>query len=524
MGRRQWCAGFPPEKLIYPLQHAYTPAELSFGALKGADAAAAAVLKGAAARSDCELHLALISIEESGIAEHTGYYGSPWRRSSDDEEEFEAVEVCDRSATLSDWLRADGAPTPLKEFHRRERSLPSGSFDDMEPDEVHFHEETGNEGASFERTYRRAALTLWPVARKLAIFNQAGLDVTLAYLGELTDRWETSGAHMDDGLWREADEQLCGYMLDSWPVHRWYPRKDDASSKESRMLLLLARLKNCPRIEAFLGSVTAAGAFASADAEAAVQAACLLPDTRAGELIERIVAGNADRALSACGRLLACAAGRVASLTGAAASLVAALPPGANRPCRRSKASPGGVGLAADLIAAFDRIAPSLVERAASHMLAWPKIFGFDAVLVPAVIELRDRSDGEESKAAMRLREACLDHLQARIELVLSRLQIGGAAAWLRAAANTARNSTPSLPIPAAEPGRSKRQRQNAAISSQQSGKTAAILIWQRKDAAVRTDLSAPRTRPVMKGGRGSGRPILRNLDRLKSRKPEHER
>ena len=410
------------EKLIYPLQHAYTPDELSFGALKGADAAAAAVLKGAAAHSGCELHLALISIEENGIAEHTGYYGSRWGRSSDDEEEFEAVEVCDRSATLSHWLRADGAPTPLKEIPFDESEVcPPGSLDDMEPDEEHFHEATGNEGASFERTYRRAALTVWPETRKLAVFNQAGLDVTLPYLEDLTARWEASGAQSGDEQWREADE-LCGYMLESWPVHRWRPRKDDASSKESRMLLLLARLKNRPRIEAFLGSVTAAGAFASADAEAAVQALCLLPDTKAGELIERIIAGNAERTLSACGRLLARSVGRVALLSGAAASVVAALPPRAVKqplPVWGEQPRPVEPGFAADLIAALDRIDPALAERAASHMLEWPKTFGFDAVLVPAVIELAVRSEGEESKAAMRLRKACLDHLQARIELVL---------------------------------------------------------------------------------------------------------
>jgi hypothetical protein len=188
------------------------------------------------------------------------------------------------------------------------------------------------------------------------------------------------------------------------------------------MLLLLARLKNRPRIEAFLGSVTAAGAFASADAEAAVQAACFLPDTKAGELIERIVAGNAGRALSACGRLLACSVGRVASLTGAAASLVAALTQGAEKqqlPEGEPKPPPVEPGFAADLIAALDRIDPAMAERATSHMLARPKIFGFDAVLVPAVIELADRSEGEESKATRRLRKACLDHLQARIGLVL---------------------------------------------------------------------------------------------------------
>ncbi len=424
---RQWAAGDgaaddPAEKLIYPLQHAYTPAELSFDALKGADAAAAAVLKGAAGRSGCELHLALISIEESGTAEHTGYYGSRWGRSSDHEEEFEAVEVYDRSATLSHWLRADGAPTPLKQIPFDESEVcPPGSLDDMEPDEEEFHEATGNEGASFERTYSRAALAIWPETRKLAILTQAGLDVTLPYLEDLAARWEASGAPVGEGPWREADE-LCGFMLDSWPVHRGHPGSDDASSKESRMLLLLVRLKNRPRVEGFLGSVAAAGAFARADAEAAVQALCLLTDAKAGELIERIIAGNAERALSACGRLLACSVGRVASLSGAAASLVAALPPGAAKtppPVWGERRRPVEPGFAADLIAALDRIDPAFAERAASHMLAWPKTFGFDAVLVPAAIEIRDRSEGEESEAATRLRKACLDHLQARIGLVL---------------------------------------------------------------------------------------------------------
>ena len=38
-----------PEKLVYPLEHAYTPAEIAFDALKGADAGAAGVLAAAAA-------------------------------------------------------------------------------------------------------------------------------------------------------------------------------------------------------------------------------------------------------------------------------------------------------------------------------------------------------------------------------------------------------------------------------------------------------------------------------------------
>ena len=159
-----------PEKLIYPLEHAYTPAELGFGALKGADAAVAGVLAAAARRADFALHLALVSIEESGIAEYTGGGGS--YRSRWSEPELEALEVTDRRAVLTEWRRPDGGTASLADIpFGDDELLPPDAFDGLEPDEEHFHEATGNEGASFERTYRRAALVLWPNAHFLAVLN-----------------------------------------------------------------------------------------------------------------------------------------------------------------------------------------------------------------------------------------------------------------------------------------------------------------------------------------------------------------
>ena len=82
-----------PEKLIYLLEHAYTPAELGFDTLKNADAAAADVLVAAAQQAGCEIYLALVSIEESGSAEHAYYGGRGRRRSWDDEDEdFEIID------------------------------------------------------------------------------------------------------------------------------------------------------------------------------------------------------------------------------------------------------------------------------------------------------------------------------------------------------------------------------------------------------------------------------------------------
>jgi hypothetical protein len=61
-----------PDKLIFPLEHAYSQASLSFAALKGADAARAATLLAAAQAADCDLYLALLSLDESRSAEYAG--------------------------------------------------------------------------------------------------------------------------------------------------------------------------------------------------------------------------------------------------------------------------------------------------------------------------------------------------------------------------------------------------------------------------------------------------------------------
>jgi hypothetical protein len=98
--------------------------ELSFSALKGADAGVASVLVKAAAAADCDLHLALVSIEQSGSAEHTGYYGRRRRsRDEDEEEEFEVAEIIDRALILSEWRHPDGGEAGFGDFPFAEDEL-----------------------------------------------------------------------------------------------------------------------------------------------------------------------------------------------------------------------------------------------------------------------------------------------------------------------------------------------------------------------------------------------------------------
>jgi predicted 2-oxoglutarate/Fe(II)-dependent dioxygenase YbiX len=411
-----------PEKLIYPLEHAYTAAELSFDTLKGADAAVAGVLVAAAPQAGCDLYLAQVSIEESGAADYNVDFNSRRGRWSEpDEDKFEAGEVYDRHVALSEWRRPDGSRPELGEFPIEDDEIsPPDAFEDMEPDDEEFHEATGNEGVSFERSYRRAALVLWPRERIFAILNQAGLPVTVPYLGDLTERWAESGGDRQSPLWRQA-HQLAGHMLATWPTERWYRRQDKSPSDAARMLTSLTRLHDTERLDAFLSDIIARGLFDKDDNEAIVAALSDLSSDRAAALIERIVAGTAATLLGPCANLLARAAaalphGRPIDLLGAATALIAALP---GDPARAAPRDPwqgnSGVqsGVVVDLFTAVVAIDRSLAERAADHMVAWPKTYDLDTVLIPAVRNLMITSKG--SAAVQRLRTACVEHLRTRV-------------------------------------------------------------------------------------------------------------
>ncbi|MDR3533634.1 MAG: 2OG-Fe(II) oxygenase [Rhodopila sp.] len=413
-----------PEKIVLPLEHAYTPAELGFATLKGADAGIAQVVVAAARHAGCEVHLALVSIEESGIAEYTGGYFRSHRRWSGDEDDeddaFEIVEVSERAVSAAHWRRPDGDPSPLTVIPVEEDEFsPPEAFDDLEPDEQHFHEATGNEGASFERTYSRAALILWPRDRLLAVINQGGLKVTLPFLEDLADRWAAGG---DASVWDQAHD-LSGHMISAWPVDQWQPYQDKERTSAGRVLHLLVRLGDAARLEAMLTAIAACHGFDNGDCSDIVEALCHLPPERAASLAKHLVEETAEVALDACGNLLARASAvDPAVVTGAARALVAALP---GDPSRASSQPPWRRGpgvrpeFIADLFTALGRIDAALAGVAADHILEWPRTYDFDTILVPAVLTLLATPDTGGLAAVRRLRVACAAHLDGRIALPL---------------------------------------------------------------------------------------------------------
>lgn len=409
-------SGDAPIKLIYPLEHAYTQAELDFRTLKGADAAVAGVLTAAAPQAGCDLHLALLSIEESGAAEYVG--GGRWK-----EPELEAGEVFDRHETLSEWRRPDGHSSSFRALPIKDGELsPPDALEDLEPDEEEFQEATGNAGASFDRIYRRAALVLWPSARIIAVLNQAGLSATLPYLEELIGRWKSGGADPNSPIRLEARD-LAGHMLATWPAEKWYPRHDSGPTNMGRMLKLLARLEDKDAADRLIETLIAQGGHHGGDNTAILQALALFPPDRATDYLRRIVAAGAVATLGACGGLLAGAvrgrfASRPAQLMGAVNALVDAMPGDPSLAPKDQFGRPRGAspeaGFVADLVGVVDAVDDVLARRAASHMLAWPRHYGLDNILVPALQRPIEAGKAGGGTALELLRAACLAHLTSR--------------------------------------------------------------------------------------------------------------
>ena len=173
----------------------------------------------AAQKAQCDLSLALVNIEETGSAEEI-YYGRRHHYHRDSETEaFEMGEVFERRLVLTGLRAADDSRAVLQRLPFIEDELcPPGVFADAEPDEVEFFEATGNAGATFERSYRRAALVLWPSERRLDLIVAVGRDVSLPWLADLVRRWQQGGTAEQAvaDLWRQAHELAC-LIVRNWP-------------------------------------------------------------------------------------------------------------------------------------------------------------------------------------------------------------------------------------------------------------------------------------------------------------------
>lgn len=201
-----WKTPGTPVKIAWLLEHQYSPEGLSFVSLKGTDSARANVLMQAAERANGVAHLAIVHIGQSGAAE-PDYFHSPrksrYRYYEDDDEEFEAededaefsaVTVDEHWQYLDEWRDTNDCAVNFGEIPlNKGELLPAGALDEEPPDDQRLTEASGNEGATYERSYHRAALILWPSSRTIDLLLQGGVAAVLPHLRTLAKSEGSTG-------------------------------------------------------------------------------------------------------------------------------------------------------------------------------------------------------------------------------------------------------------------------------------------------------------------------------------------
>ncbi len=422
MLRAAFTAGDAPAKLAWLLAHHYSPDGLAFGALKGADVARAALLRKAAERAGCVLHLAIVHIEETGSAEggyqdysrHSsrwGRYGEPRstvKNVSDDS--FEVVEVSDASRFFDQWRNVDDQPVDFGRLPLEDGELlPAGALDDEKPDVQRLTEATGNEGATFERSYHRAALVLWPLDRFVDVLLQSGVGAALPLL---KDRVAHGESEPGDGSAREAAVATARRIVEAWEsvprYHTWGGQFKEADRSE--MVRLLGRVGDADLLDQFIEAVVVPQ-FDGTEAEALAAQAPLLGPRRCATLFTELVRQNGQRFHRGCVTLLsglvrASKAGSdvpwKASVTWVAAALLDQLPKVVVKPdpyggedwWRGQKAKPVDSGEVVELVESLRVLGSGpLQANAVTALCGNPAAFDPVTMVVPALRELRGVGD-----------------------------------------------------------------------------------------------------------------------------------
>ncbi|MES2707237.1 MAG: 2OG-Fe(II) oxygenase [Verrucomicrobiota bacterium] len=433
--RKVFSAPEAPVKLVWLLEHLYSPAELSFASLKNADAARAVVLGAAAGQTGGVVHLGMASIEETGSAEPDFSYrsrrsrGRGYHRDEDEDGDgdengdgaslnYEIVEVCDTSAVIDTWRARDGSSPAWTRVPIEEGELlPAGALDGVKPDRDSVSEATGNEGASYERSYHRAVLTLWPADRTVDVLLQAGAESVAPWLEERV-RGLAPGAAAE----RKEAIRLAGKIIARWgePAHYpyaayWSGAGTPPDNKRSAMLRALNQLGAAREAATFLLRVVAPK-FDGSENEALPGSLSLVSPEAAAQFMTALIQNHTARGFGRIVNLLTLltqdspggAAGgwgkaAVDALCGNLAKLPLPHDPYVFQPAgMRSYWSPKPDGetdissAVADLLAAAGIFGGTAgLARLAEAMRASPAIFDPLLVVTPALAAVAARASGK---------------------------------------------------------------------------------------------------------------------------------
>ena len=302
-----------PAKIAWLLDHQYSPAGLSFSALKGADAARVRVLVQAAARAQCAAHLGIVRIGESGAAEPDDdsfyrsrrnrfrYYEGEEEEDDDGDASFTVAAVDDTWQYVDEWRDTDDRTVAFGRIPVASGELlPAGALDGEPPDEKWLTEASGNEGATYERSYHRAVLVLWRQNRTTDVLLQAGVVAALPYLRKLAAGGKRA---------RPEAIAVAERMLQAWPgdAQRWDGYSIGAErpgpANRIQMIAALAKLNAPALLERFLWEAVTSSYDGSENA-ALIAAANMLGDVQAAAVLSTLVSARMPERPNECTELL----------------------------------------------------------------------------------------------------------------------------------------------------------------------------------------------------------------------------
>ncbi len=197
----------PPNRLVYLLDHEYTPRGLTWRRLKGADTRRVSLLRTAAGQAGGEAILALADVRTTHCAfpvhERHDYWDlKSWYGQDDDDDEpsgddgeYDIQDLVDSEVTLTHWTGPDGTRLEETSLHvdRQEvcASTPNGA---LTPYSSEYEGYMGNYGNTLDRWYHRAAVIVWPREQAFANRAEASPSWALEEIVAMTSAGDGAGA------------------------------------------------------------------------------------------------------------------------------------------------------------------------------------------------------------------------------------------------------------------------------------------------------------------------------------------
>ena len=205
-----------PDRLVYLLDHEYTPRGLDWSRLKGVDVQRVELLGAAAEGAGCEAVLALADVHETWSAYEPdlgrSWYGRSRHGGWDDEDEdeddqdfahfgrdraddYDLEELIDSEVTLDSWVDAFGGRLANVGLAVGDDEICTTTASrDLDPYQSEYEGYMGNWGNTLDRWYHRGAVVLWPRTRAFAVRAEASPSWALDSLIARARKGDVTGA------------------------------------------------------------------------------------------------------------------------------------------------------------------------------------------------------------------------------------------------------------------------------------------------------------------------------------------